>query len=539
MIRLLARLPFFRDFLAGKMETEPGAGGQSHEILENGGGTSDKADQAATSLDTSSILKLLGTGRREESLPTTSGQPSERMRLSSGLNRWRGGRRHVQSPQAEQAGRQADEVPKRVTLKEVIGPLPDKPLAECGVEDLKDLSEAQLEAMLFDASIYADRRFNIIDMRNKYVYDFQVRSPFEVREQEFGISPSEIIVGESDTDDKLEGYKKVDISLPYAPHAGRLEDMALPIINRVLIDHGDTPIDPDGATYPTAVKELEAYWSSNSPFEALRKNYKDSHGDASLFNEYETLQGILAKEVQDLQALGLDFDDIVKKIDPLIESLRASMNKARSQETQEDQDSQESDTLTFHVTKKNETVFTHVADQDADIEASSKIWKYNVIPIPFKGIERSIVDHRISHPSQRGWTIPLSETSASLYKHRIVEGYHMPHYRISAARAVWALEIGTPEQQAQALALDWHNTAEALRAASQRVDKPSVNYIMNYMIDNFPRDDSRWREHGFEGYKYDGDEEGPLRDTLVKLKERYKDMPNKSVAYPLEVKDID
>ncbi len=218
---------------------------------------------------------------------------------------------------------------------------------------------------------------------------------------------------------------------------------------------------------------------------------------------------MLAAEIRDLQELGFDFDDIVKALEPVAQEMHRAISAYQSPEV--------SGTDPFRVTKFTggvPSLYTTEHLDDPTLQGLTKAWRYDTCVLPVKGVKHSTLDHELGKAGHPGWRIPISETSLELYKHRIVEGHYQPHYRISAARTVWAMEMGTPKQQARALEIDWNHTAEALSRAAAQGDRADMNAILNYMMRYFPRDDAPWRQHGFPGYSYEGTTYSSLRELL-------------------------
>jgi hypothetical protein len=412
-------------------------------------------------------------------------------------------------------------------------PLPTKPLAECSVADLKDLTERQLATMLVKASRYDDRKISIFTAARGVFYRLHIGKPEDVRPEadkySGTIDPEDIVVGDAELTEADKNLKSriIDIKLPNVEYGSDYTlEKAFPAINAKLAAIGAPSLSFYDLHHENR-EQIMMYWRSS----AQRILEQHRYGDGDLFMKHESAEGMLAREVQDLQELGLDFDDITNKLEELQGGIREAWLPEYYRKWDPEEAAKHPNNGPFRVTSMEDhyvpSFYTYEYTPDTSITALTKQWKYCVISVPFKGVESSVLDHEISKVGQRGWHMPIAETSLSLYKHRVVEGYYMPHYRISGARAVWALQMGTPEQQAKALELDWKRCTETLEEAGRRRDRTAINTALNYMIEYFPRDDSPWRANGFPGYSYMGTTFPTLRDMLLATKDQYE-----HITYP-------
>jgi hypothetical protein len=382
--------------------------------------------------------------------------------------------------------------------------LPNKPLSECSVEDLEGLDKHQLAELIFASTRYDERTISYVAFRNgpsgQVAYNLVLGKPDEMITST-PIAAENVRIHEPEQQESK--LRFVDVHLPHVPHgSAKTLRSALPVIDEKLREQDLPAISWLGEKDERTV---EMFWR-NSPEEILAQH---DYGDGPMFMEHEQPQDMLAAEVRDLQELGFDFDDIVGALEPVARNMRQAIITDYTPEVP--------NTGPFRVTDITDGVpnrYTIENPNDPTQQVLTKGWKFNVSSPPFKGIKGSTLDHELGKTGHPGWRIPISETSLELYKHRIVEGHYQPHYRISAARTVWAMEMGTPEQQARALQIDWNHTAEALDRAIANEDRAGMNAIFNYMMRYFPRDDAPWRQHGFPGYSHQGTAYSSLHELL-------------------------
>ncbi|HSW66185.1 MAG TPA: hypothetical protein VLI54_03545 [Bacillota bacterium] len=399
--------------------------------------------------------------------------------------------------------------------------LPDKPLRECGVEDLAGLNSHQLAELIFASTDYTARTVKHTAFRNglsgTVAYSLVLDTPSETTTDTLITAdnvrihqPKQPQTGLRLPEQEETALRFVDVHLPHIINGNaKTLRSGLPAVDAKLQEHDLPSIswleDRDE-------KKVALFWR-NSPEEILAQH---NYGDGPLFMEHEQPQDMLAAEVNDLQELGFDFGDVVAALEPVARTMRQAVIAYHQPES--------SETSMFHVTNLTHGElrrYTTENPSDPTQQGVTKAWKHNISSLPFKDVQVSTLDHELGKAGHLGWRIPISETSLELYKHRIVEGHYQPHYRISAARTVWAMEMGTPEQQARALEIDWNHTAEALDHAAANNDRAGMNAILNYMMRYFPRDDSPWREHGFPGYSYRGAAYSSLHELLSETIARY------------------
>lgn len=216
--------------------------------------------------------------------------------------------------------------------QEIIKPLPEKLLAECTVEDLKDLTEKQLAELQFRSSMYATNRDVHIyrDPTTGINYDLKIDLPPEDGQSLYSrkIDPSEIEVSdlvEKEVTDWLT-TKKITIKTPYIKGGStyELQTQILPIVNEQLAEK-NLPQIPALDLSRRDNELIRGYWAENQ-HTLLREHM---YGDGGLYTKYETLEGLLAKEVKDLVALDLDFDDITGAIDPRIADTKTARKRER------------------------------------------------------------------------------------------------------------------------------------------------------------------------------------------------------------------
>ncbi|HSX30159.1 MAG TPA: hypothetical protein VLE73_06390 [Candidatus Saccharimonadales bacterium] len=378
--------------------------------------------------------------------------------------------------------------------------LPNKPLRECSVADLKGLHRHQLAELIVASTYYDERTVNHAAFRDGLAYNLVLDKPDET-------TKSTSIVAENvrihEPEQQGSHLHFVDIHLPHIPNgSAKTLRGGLPAIDEKLREQ-DLPVI---SWLEQRIEEnVELFWR-NSPEEILAQH---NYGDGPMFMEHEQPHDMLAGEIRDLRELGFDFDDIVKALEPVARTMRQAIvtdHKPEVPTTGPWCVTNAAHGLPAQYTIENRT--------DPTQQGLTKLWKHNTSSLPFKDVQASTLDHELGKPGHPGWRMPISETSLELYKHRVVEGHYQPHYRISAARTVWAMEMGTPEQQARALEIDWNHTAEALDHAAANEDRAGMNAIFNYMMRYFPRDDAPWRQHGFPGYSYQGVTYPSLRELL-------------------------
>jgi hypothetical protein len=382
--------------------------------------------------------------------------------------------------------------------------LPSKPLCECDVEDLEGLNRHQLAELIFASTRYNERTVRHVAFRNglsgALAYSLVLDKPDETIVST-SIEAENVRIHEPEQ--QQSHLRFVDIHLPHIPDGSaktlrsglraideKLRGQNLPAIS--WLEERDE-------------KNVELFWR-NSPEEILAQH---NYGDGPLFMEHEQPHDMLAGEIRDLQELGFDFDDIARALETVTRTMRQAIVTNRMPEVP--------NTGPWRVTNVTDGLPSQYTIKnliDPTQQGLTKQWKHNTSSMPFKNVQVSRLDHELGKTGHPGWRIPISETSLELYKHRIIEGHYQPHYRISAARTVWAMEMGTPEQQARALQIDWNHTSEALNHAAANEDRAGMNAIFNYMMRYFPRDDAPWRQGGFPGYSYQGITYSSLRELL-------------------------
>jgi len=389
--------------------------------------------------------------------------------------------------------------------------LPNKLLREYGVEELEGLNKHQLATLIVASTGYNERTVEHVAFRNgpskRLAYSLVLGKPDETTTST-PITAENVRIHEPEQQEPK--LRFADIHLPHIPYgSAKTLRSALTVIDEKLREQDLPAIS---WLEERDERKVELFWR-NSPEEILAQH---DYGDGPLFMEHEQPQDMLAAEVRDLRELGFDFDDIVGALEPVPRNMR--------QAVMADHTSEVPNTGPFRVTDATPGVpnlYTIENLNDPTLRGLTKQWNHNVSSLPFKGVRGSTLDHELSKTGQPGWRIPISETSLELYKNRIVEGHYQPHYRMSAARTVWAMEMGTPEQQARALQIDWNHTAEALDRAAANEDRAGMNAIFNYMMRYFPRDDAPWRQHGFPGYSHQGTTYSSLRELLSVTMEQY------------------
>jgi hypothetical protein len=365
---------------------------------------------------------------------------------------------------------------------------------------LRGLSEGQLHQLLLNASRYGSRtvRQYDLDSRTAWVTHFlpptRDQRSLSLIDVDRDILPHIEISVDSEIKDQY-ADRQVDIAIPYAFIGG--SEKVFPAISDRLKQQGLPQMH--WTTQTKLRKAMEVY---NNPI----RDPLDEHnyGDGRIKTGFETLESLLAQEISDLTALKLDFDDVVERLDGIVQDIHHAVHESRTlQHT-------ESTALPYQFVDDGESpteASTYLYRSKAKPEWRAKTiqWKYNVVLFPFP-IETSILDHRIYKAANPGFAIPISETSLDLYKHRVVEGFYLGHYRISAARTVWATEWGSPELQAQAFGLDWQHTTDAMYQSRAHGTNGERASILRHILSSFPEDCAQWQESGFAGYSWKGTE---------------------------------
>lgn len=419
-----------------------------------------------------------------------------------------------------------DEINEQSQDKPIVQELPSKPLVECGVDDLSGLSPKQLHELLVRESRYGRRTATAPDFDTRMTWEihFQPQPPdyrgFVKVEEE--VAPHISVATNPDERDKND-YQRVKIEMPYC---GIGNSKAAFAHLQVLLEENNLP----KISFLPKKKLIEASDLYNNPNLDLLRGH--DYGDGRINCSFERLEELLAQEISDLKELGIDFDDVVSALEAIVGDAHYAVRLGLGGvvDTQEEvvgedfpygfaYDDQES---------YSHTVYRCSSKVNPGWNIESHQWRHNVLRLPFD-IKASVIDHQLFKEDDPNVRLPISETSLELYKQRVVEGFYLGHYRISAARMVWVTEYGTQEQQMKAFELDWQNTKRALDMAHDQGTAGERASILRYISSFFPEDCSFWCESGFPGYswtKADGEviHFQTLNEWLQAAKEKFEEL---------------